>query len=50
MEVEPDKSHTNIDHLSKLNEELGFEAIIDSISYAHLFYIDMIPKKYAKNN
>ena len=48
IEVRPGKSHANIDHLSRLNDESRSESIDDLFSDVQLFYIDVIPQKYAK--
>ena len=48
VEVRPDKSHVNADHLSRLEEESELESIDDSFPDAQLFCIDVIPREYAK--
>ena len=39
VEVRPGKSHANVDHLSRSNEESGSEAIGNSFPYARLIYL-----------
>lgn len=48
IEVRPDQSHANADHLSRLNEKSGLEPINDLFPNAQLFYIDVIPREYVE--
>lgn len=48
MKVRPNKSHVNVNHLLRLNEKLGSEAIDDYFLHAQSFYIDINLEEYAK--
>lgn len=46
--IRPGKNHVNIDYLFRLSNILGNEPILDILSDADLFVMDVISPKYSK--
>ena len=47
INVRPEKSHTNVDFLSRVSEQVNPKSIDDAFPDAHLFNVDIIPPEYA---
>lgn len=45
--IKTKQKNANVDHLSRLNKDYGYEGIDDSFPNAHKIYMDVIPKEYA---
>ena len=47
INVRPEKSHTNVDFLSRVSVQVNSKSIDDTFPNAHLFNVNIIPSKYA---
>ena len=47
IHVRPGKKYANVDHLSRLTNELGGDPIPESFSDVDLFVVDVISEEYA---